>query len=64
MFEACPPPLCPGDIDDDGDIDAADLAALLSAWGDQPDDPADLDGDGDVDAADLAALLGAWGSCG
>ncbi len=50
-----------GDIDGDGVVDAADLAALLAAWGFCPRPcAADLDGDGDVDAGDLAILLAAW----
>lgn len=53
-------PPCPTDLSEDGTTDAADLAALLGAWG----TPAgDVDGDGDTDAADLSALLGAWGAC-
>jgi hypothetical protein len=47
------------DIDNDGDIDAADLAMLLSAWG-QTGGAADLNRDGSVDAADLAQLLSGW----
>jgi hypothetical protein len=50
-----------GDIDCNGVVDGADLAALLSAWG-QPGGPADLNGDGTVDGQDLATLLGSWGS--
>jgi len=54
-----------GDIDGDGDVDTADLLALLAAWGDCPDPPlmcpADFDGDGDVDTSDLLALLANWG---
>jgi len=54
-----------GDIDGDGDVDTADLLALLANWGDCPEPPepcpGDLDGDGDVDTADLLALLGNWG---
>ncbi len=49
------------DLNDDGAVDASDLAVLLAAWG--PCDglcPADLDGSGSVDAGDLAALLAAW----
>ena len=52
------------DFDNDGDVDAADLAQLLGSWGpcaDCGNCPADLDGDCDVDAADLAILLGSWG---
>ncbi|MCA9291456.1 MAG: S8 family serine peptidase [Phycisphaerales bacterium] len=54
-------PPTPGDLDGDGDVDPADLAALLSAWGACPGCPADLDGDGTVGPADLAVLLGNWG---
>ena len=53
-----------GDLDGDGDVDAADLAQLLGNWGlcpDPKDCPADLDGDGQVNAFDLAILLGSWG---
>lgn len=45
------------DLDGDGDVDGADLAALLGGWG---TNAGDIDGDGDTDGADLAALLGAW----
>ncbi len=53
------------DLNNDGVVDAADLALLLGAWGDKPCDnaiccPADLDGDGKVTASDLAILLGSW----
>jgi len=50
----------PGDLDGDGDIDAADLAALLNSWGTCKGCPADFDGNGQVDAADLAVLLNGW----
>jgi hypothetical protein len=47
-----------GDLDFDGDVDAADLALLLGSWG----TPAgDVDGNGTTDAADLAVLLANWG---
>ena len=52
------------DLDDDGDVDAFDLALLLGSWGpcaDCGDCPADLDGNCTVGAADLAILLGNWG---
>ena len=54
---------CPADLDGDGDVDAADLAELLSSWGPCIGCSADFDDDGDVDAADLAELLAAWGLC-
>lgn len=48
-----------GDLDCDDDVDAADLALLLGAWG-AANRTADFDGDGVVAASDLALLLGAW----
>ena len=54
-------PGCIADLDGDGAVTAADLAALLGAWGSPA---ADLDGDGATDASDLAMLLGGWGACG
>ena len=54
-----------GDLDGDGGVNAADLAMLLSSWGESescpPFIPADLNGDCVVDAADLAMLLSNWG---
>ena len=47
------------DLNDDGSVNAQDLAALLAAWGDFGG-PADLDGDGIVGSADIAVLLSAW----
>ena len=47
-----------GDLNNDGIVDATDLALLLGAWG----TPAgDIDGDGTTNASDLALLLGNWG---
>jgi hypothetical protein len=52
----------PGDIDGDGDVDTADLLALLADWGCSGEDcPGDVDGDGDTDTADLLLLLANWG---
>ncbi|MFM7261860.1 MAG: hypothetical protein ACKO3W_14795 [bacterium] len=53
-------PQCPADLDNDGNISAADLSLLLLAWG-TPD--ADINGDGTTSAADLSAVLEAWGPC-
>jgi hypothetical protein len=51
---------CPGDLDGDGDVDQADLATLLAAFG--LNAGGDLDGDGDTDQADLAILLANFGT--
>jgi len=53
---------CLADQNDDGVVDAADLALVLGAWG-SSGDTGDIDQNGTVDAADLAAVLGAWGRC-
>ncbi len=53
-----------GDLDGDGDVDAADLILLLGNWGACPDCgacPYDLDDDCNVDGSDLIILLGNWG---
>jgi hypothetical protein len=52
---------CPADLDGSGAVEAADLAALVLAWG--YGGPADLDHDGEVDVEDLVALILAWGGC-
>lgn len=55
---------CPADLNGDGVVNGADLAAMLGAWGPCSGScPADITGDGTVGGADLAALLGAWGPC-
>jgi trimeric autotransporter adhesin len=52
-------PLADADFNDDGFVDASDLALLLGAW--LTTGPEfDLNGDCVVDASDLAVLLGAW----
>lgn len=59
-----PPAPCPGDLDNDGDVDITDLATLLSHFGTSSGaTPAqgDLDDDGDVDISDLSAMLSAFG---
>lgn len=55
-------PCCPADLNEDGEVDGADLGLLLGAW-DTDDRCADIVGDGLVDGADLGLLLGAWGPC-
>lgn len=53
--------ICIGDINGDGIVDGADLAQLLSQFGNPGS--ADFDGSGTVDGADLAQMLANWGSC-
>lgn len=63
--EPCPR-LCPGDLDGDERIDAADLLAALIAWGPCPPGPecgTDLNRDGTVDFADAPIVLSGWGPC-
>jgi hypothetical protein len=58
------PPPCLGDLTGDGNVDGADLGALLGSWGPCTGScAADLNADGAVTGADLGALLGAWGAC-
>jgi len=56
---------CPGDFDEDGAIDADDIALVLGNWGaTNPKTAAfDLDADGHLDGNDLAILLASWGRC-
>lgn len=59
--------LTPGDLDGDGDVDLADLAVMLGAFGRCLGDPqynaaADLDSNGCVDLGDLSVLLGNFGA--
>lgn len=60
-----PPPACSADINSDGEVGGADLAAMLASWGSAGSGKSgcDLDGDGSVGASDLSVLLGSWGPC-
>jgi len=60
--EGAAPP-CPGDLNDDRQVDGADFGSLLASWGPCPDCDADLDGDGQVNGADVGLLLSGWGGC-
>ena len=56
---------CIGDLFVDGQINGADLGALLSQWGPATAATAsDLNRDGQVNGADLGYLLSGWGPCG
>lgn len=59
------PDPCPGDLNQDGVVDAVDLGILLGSWGafGPVGTGGDVDRDGDTDAVDLGSLLGAWGPC-
>jgi len=65
--ESVPNDPCRADVaNNDGSIDAADLALVLAAWGVATTPEAsrcDLDCDGVVGAADLSIVLAAWGVC-
>jgi len=56
---------CPADLNRDGQVNGADIGAVLAFWGPNPAFPAaDIDRSGAVDGLDLALLLAAWGPCG
>ncbi len=57
---AAPPTGNRADVDGSGAVDAADLSALLNAWG-SSNAAADVNDSGIVDASDLAVVLSAWG---
>ncbi len=52
----------PGDINDDGSVNSADLAILISTWGSSSDLRADINADGRITSADLARIISLWGS--
>jgi len=58
-----PDPLCLGDLTGDGLVDGADLAVLLSGWGESFGASADFNADGLTNGHDLAIVLGHWGPC-
>ena len=57
-----PIPSCIGDINEDGNVNVADVLLMLGDWG-VSDSPADLNGDSTVNISDLLILIGAWGPC-
>lgn len=56
------PPVCVGDLDEDGDIDSTDLNLLLTDFNCSGGSCiGDIDGDGDTDSTDLNVLLSVFG---
>ena len=61
---------CPGDINGDNAVNAADMLAVINSWGTCPAPPAACPADiapavhdGFVNSADLLAVINGWGSC-
>jgi hypothetical protein len=53
----------PGDINNDGQVNGADLGLLLAAWGvcvDPANCPGDFNEDGQINGSDLGTLLAYW----
>lgn len=55
-----PPPSCPADLNNDGQVGFADLSLILSAW--EVSDAGDANGDGQTNFADISVVLSEWGS--
>ncbi|MEE2907694.1 MAG: hypothetical protein VX527_07660 [Planctomycetota bacterium] len=53
---------CPGDLDDDRDVDVDDMLYVIAMWG-TDDETADIDGSGDVGIDDHLIVLDNWGDC-
>lgn len=59
------PACCPADLTRDGQVNGADIGAVVAFWGPNPAFPAaDINGDGTVNGSDLATVLASWGPCG
>ena len=58
---------CFGDLNEDGEVNSADIGLMLSAWGScgkaGPGCFGDLNEDGQVNGTDIGLILGAWGIC-
>ena len=61
IFQLPTPQPCPADTTGDGQVDLADLNAVLANFG-QASDVGDTNGDGNVDLADLNAVLASFGT--
>ncbi len=55
-----PPPSCPADLNNDGQIGFSDLSLILSAW--EVSDAGDANGDGQTNFADINVVLSEWGN--
>ncbi len=51
-----------GDVDHSGEVDAADIDAVIAAFGAVGDNPADVDGSLEIDAADIDIVIAHFGS--
>ena len=64
LLAAAPP--CPGNINGDSTVNAADLLAVINSWGPCVGCAADIapsPHDGVVNSADLLAVINGWGPC-
>ena len=61
VFAPQPGAGCPGDLNDDGEVNLVDLNILLSSFGGSGN-CGDINGDGETDLADLNTLLADFGA--
>ena len=54
---------CPGDLNDNEQVEIQDLLAVLGAWGPCTNCEADINQSGAVDITDLLAIIESWGPC-
>ena len=60
--DSCQDSECPGDLNNDGDVNGSDIGTLLSAFGStNPPKGTDLNGDEIIDGADLGMFFSLWG---
>lgn len=52
---------CPADLNNDGEVNGADLGLVIGSWG--TPGVGDINGDGNTDGADLGIVIGTWGPC-
>ncbi|NBQ14127.1 MAG: hypothetical protein EBU31_05830 [Proteobacteria bacterium] len=58
------PACCSGDLNNDGQVNGADISVILAFWGPNPIfTAADTNHDGSVNGADIAEVLTNWGPC-